>query len=1369
MPDLPSLATPNGTVQFAVDGVNYGSPVTLNGSGIATRSIPFTALWPDVHDVTAVYSETANFLGSNNNASPLVQTVYKANPVITITPSENPIVTGQPISLLIKAAGDPAYIGIPTGTVTLLLDGNTYAGPLTLAADGTVTIDNFFTTGGSHEFTVQYSGDDYYENAAEVISDPVTVNKADTSTTITGFDPMELVVGQTTLVSVNVEAVLPGTGAPDGQVEISNGIDTCTAELVSGAGSCLLTPTAIGNPDLTAEYFGSDGYNGSLSEPLAGPVVTRPGTSITSITFDPTEVVVGQPVTITVVVEVDEPGSGVPTGEVTISNDVGSCIATLDNGSGSCEITPTAPGQPEINAEYDGDSNFNGSSSSVSGPVVTLADTSIVNFTFDPTSVVVGQPTMVSVEVEITAPGSGVATGEVTISNGTDSCIVTLNSGAGSCSLTPTAPGSPELSADYSGDSNFNPTSTTTAGPEVAKADTSISGFDFDAATLVVGQPTTVNVVVSVDDPGSGVASGEVNVSNGVDQCTVTLVDGAGSCIFTPTISGTQSLTADYSGDLNFNPSSLEISGPDVSPAYTMISSFTFEPTSLVVGQATTVSIEISVNEPGSGTPDGEVVISNGSDQCIVTLVDGTGTCELVPTAVGEPLLTATYPGSENYNGYYLEIPGPSVVKAETVIDSLTFDPESLVVGQPATLSVTVAADLPGSGVPSGTVLISNGTDSCEATLVDGSGTCEFVPTAPGQPDLMATYSGDSNFNGTEDSFGGPVVGKAFATTLVNSSSITSVYGQSVSFHATVNVDEPGDGIVSGTVQFYLDGALLGEPVVLTGGAAESSGISDLDLGEHSVYAVYSGDEHFEGNTSESITQTVVPVDTMLTIESTRNPAPYGDSVLVIATVVANDPSTATPVGEVQFRVNGVDYGAPIPLDASGKAEKVLPYTALWVGTHEITAVYTSSSPRFNESDNIADPLMQVIGLADTDIIVTASLTPTRFGEAVSFNIHVAPTTENFLIPTGTVQISIDSNTLGSILTLDENGDATSISIDSLTVGLHTIEITYSGDEQYAPNTKVFENEHEVIKSDTTTSIDSIGDSDLIVGQTTTVSVSVAAVAPGNGIPDGSVTVSNGVDECLVTLVNGSGNCSLTLTNAGQLDLVATYGESASFNGSSSEAAQGPSVAAADTVFGEFHYSPEEVVVGQAITVSVTLNVVAPGAGIPTGSVIISNGTDSCEAVLDESGFGTCELIPTTSGQFDLEAVYDGDGNFNGTSATASPGPSVTAADTTIEISGPSTNHSGTAARWTATVNAVDPSGGEVTGSVQFYMDGTAFGDPVTLAAGQAESQIASGLGFGNHEITAEYLGTGDFNSSNSEIFNYMVSPYQVWIPMIMK
>ena len=161
--NLPSLAIPNGTVQFVIDGVNYGLTVALNGSGIATRTIPFTALWPDVHDVTAVYSEAANFLGSNNNASPLVQTVNKANPVISITPADDPIVSGQPTSLEIKAAGNPTYIGIPTGTVTLLLDGDIYAGPLTLAADGTVTIDNFYATSGTHEFTAQYSGDDYFD------------------------------------------------------------------------------------------------------------------------------------------------------------------------------------------------------------------------------------------------------------------------------------------------------------------------------------------------------------------------------------------------------------------------------------------------------------------------------------------------------------------------------------------------------------------------------------------------------------------------------------------------------------------------------------------------------------------------------------------------------------------------------------------------------------------------------------------------------------------------------------------------------------------------------------------------------------------------------------------------------------------------------------------------------------------------------------------------------------------------------------------------------------------------------------------------------------------------------------------------------
>jgi hypothetical protein len=674
----------------------------------------------------------------------------------------------------------------------------------------------------------------------------------------------------------------------------------------------------------------------------------------------------------------------------------------------------------------------------------------------------------------------------------------------------------------------------------------------------------------------------------------------------------------------------------------------------------------MSVDEPGSGVPTGNVTVSNGTDSCVVALVDGSGSCELTPTSVGQPDLSAVYPGDDNFEGDTQQISGPEVIPADTMFSIIGYTPNSLVVGQPTEIYFTVSVVAPGSGVPTGSVMISNGTESCEVTLVNGSGACTITPTTPGQPDLTASYSGDSNFNLVVYSFEGPMVSKADTSVDVTSSDEESVYGQSVTFTAQVTVDLPGAGSASGSVQFYLDGAAFGEPVILVAGEANSDAISSLDLGAHSVWAQYSGDDFFNGSNSVSTSQTIIAANTTTDLVSTRNPAPYGDSVLVIATVTAVEPSFAIPTGFVQFKVNGVNYGAPIALDAEGKAEKVLPYTALWVGTHEVTAIFLGS-PRFNGSDNLLNPLMQVIDLADTEIHVTPSVDPSLFGQSVTFEIVVDPTMENFLIPTGTVQIAIDNIDLGSELTLDGTGTAVSIAIDSLSVGTHDIQISYSGDDQYAPNTAEFISGHEVAKADTRTEIEGFVTDNLIVGQETVVNFSVEAVSPGAGIPGGTVTVSNGTDECLVALVAGEGSCSLQITQAGQFDLVATYNGDENFNESTSEAFSGPIVSAADTDITSFTFDPTEVVVGQPFTVNVSVETISPGVGIPTGSVMISNGTDSCEAVLDETGAGSCDLTPTTAGQFDLDASYPGDGDFNGSTETATPGPIVNKATANVQ------------------------------------------------------------------------------------------------------
>ncbi|MBV9625748.1 MAG: choice-of-anchor D domain-containing protein [Acidobacteria bacterium] len=109
-----------------------------------------------------------------------------------------------------------------------------------------------------------------------------------------------------------------------------------------------------------------------------------------------------------------------------------------------------------------------------------------------------------------------------------------------------------------------------------------------------------------------------------------------------------------------------------------------------------------------------------------------------------------------------------SVNKAgsSTAITANTPNPSSI--GQ----SVTVSFKVTGNGSPTGSVNVSASTgESCSGGLSSGSGSCSLTFNAPGPRALTATYSGDSNFNGspspsTPQSVNGPIA--SFSKTSVN-------------------------------------------------------------------------------------------------------------------------------------------------------------------------------------------------------------------------------------------------------------------------------------------------------------------------------------------------------------------------------------------------------------------------------------------------------------------------------------------------------------------------------------------------------------------------------------------------------------------------
>jgi hypothetical protein len=184
-------------------------------------------------------------------------------------------------------------------------------------------------------------------------------------------------------------------------------------------------------------------------------------------------------------------------------------------------------------------------------------------------------------------------------------------------------------------------------------------------------------------------------------------------------------------------------------------------------------------------------------------------------------------------------------------------------------------------------------------------------------------------------------------STTVASSVNPAPYGTLVSFTATVT---SAAGTPTGTIQFAVDGSPLGGPVALAGGSASSPPIATLAVGTHAVTAAYAPDDPAlldPGSGSLAAGQVVVRAPVSLALSAT--PAEWEVSVPVVvrATVV---PGAATAPGGpgVAIAATGtVDFsvdGGPAQAVAVSRGVAELPATALALGPHTITAVYSGDA-----------------------------------------------------------------------------------------------------------------------------------------------------------------------------------------------------------------------------------------------------------------------------------------------------------------------------------------------------------------------------------------------------------------------------------------
>ena len=297
------------------------------------------------------------------------------------------------------------------------------------------------------------------------------VHRVATTTTITSDDPDPSVVGQPVTVQYGVANGEVGAATPTGNVTVTDGVSSCTGTVA--VGECSITLTTRGSRSLAASYAGDATHHASPASASAAHEVD-PADTVTLVTADdPDPSGVGEDVTVSFTVAAVPPGSGTPTGDVTVSSGHDSCTGTV--AAGSCTLSVTTAGTRTLTASYAGDGSFNGSASATE-PHTTRPVAS--DFNGDGLS-----------DLAVGVPGENV--GSVV-----DAGLVNViyGSAAGLAPATGQAwtQSSPEVAGNVNGGERF--------GTAVASADFNGDGFD----DLAVGAPG--------DAAGAVAAAGSVTV-----------------------------------------------------------------------------------------------------------------------------------------------------------------------------------------------------------------------------------------------------------------------------------------------------------------------------------------------------------------------------------------------------------------------------------------------------------------------------------------------------------------------------------------------------------------------------------------------------------------------------------------------------------------------------------------------------------------------------------------------------------------------------------------------------------------------------------------------------------------------------------------
>lgn len=632
---------------------------------------------------------------------------------------------------------------------------------------------------------------------------------------------------------------------------------------------------------------------------------------------------------------------------------------------------------------------------------------------------------------------------------------------------------------------------------------------------------------------------------------------------------------------------------------------------------------------------------------------------------------------------------------------------------QTATVGTSFTGDLAtvagGTGTFTAAINWGDGSPLVDGTVTNGTISGTHTYTEPG--DYTVTVVTSSGGRGLTTSSVITVVKKTSSVTLASSSSQIDLAG-SATLSATV-----APAGATGSVEFFADSASVGSAVVNGSGVAQLAVAgSTLGVAQHSLTAVYSGDSHTTGSTTNAIPVTVTKIATNVSLAASPTSAVVGSTVALTATVT---PSSAAGGSSVEFFDGTTSLGTATPVNGVA----TLSVSALAAGTHSLTAKY------LGDASHTASAASSAVSVT----VTKKALTPwTVSGPSADVVVGAAATVAVTLpsAATGSVTVKEGSTTLGTATI--SNGVAT-FSTSTLSVGTHILTVSYQGDANYVAGADKTVSITIVKKSSTVTLTVPAGD--LTVGAAVPVTATVqSATATGtvqflvDGVNFGSA----------VTVAGGAASASLTGLAIGTHTVSATYSGDSQNAGASS-------VNQSITVIKK---TPVVSLVGPAAAITLgdtaTVNATLPADASGTVQFVVDS-VESGAAVVVAAGHASTTLSDLSLGSHQITAVYSGDAaTYNG-AASAAVTVTIVKKTASVTVAASATSlTTGDPVTLTATVT-----GAGATGVVEFR-DGTVVVGSGTLSAEGVATFTVAAVPVGTHSYSAVYVGDDVFATASS-------------------